>query len=139
MNQDSLSQGQRAWMIPPLEWHTTIRSLERRNTVRASGVTVVSTAPDSCKELDNLLTSLHRCVASKDPEKSAHTLFAVCDVLAYTGPCLLAAECCQLVLKQLDLSPEHHTRVLIEQSRSLRLAGQIEPSRISIKWALAKA
>ncbi len=91
------------------------------------------------KELDNLLTSLHRCVASKDPEKSAYTLFAVCDVLAYTGPCLLAAECCQLVLKQLDLSPEHHTRVLIEQSRSLRLAGQIEPSRISIKWALAKA
>ena len=38
-----------------------------------------------------------------------------------------------------DLTPAHHTRVLIEQSRSLRLAGQIEPSRISIKWALAKA
>jgi len=90
-------------------------------------------------ELDNLLTSLHRCIATKDPEISANILFAVCDVIGRTGPCLLAAECCQLVLKQVDLSQAHHTGVLIEQSRSLRMAGQMTPSRVSIKWALAKA
>ena len=90
-------------------------------------------------ELDNLLTSMHRSIATKNPDLAAKILFAVCDVLAQTGPCLLAAECCQLVLKQVDLSPVHHTRVLIEQSRSLHMAGQINTSRISIKWALAKA
>jgi tetratricopeptide (TPR) repeat protein len=44
-----------------------------------------------------------------------------------------------LVLKQVELSHEHHARVLIEQSRSLRMSGQMGTARISVKWALAKA
>ncbi|MBT6489215.1 MAG: tetratricopeptide repeat protein [Deltaproteobacteria bacterium] len=111
-----------------LEYRTSLRTHGGVNSLRLLQL-----------ELDNLLTSMHRCIATKNPELAANILFSVCDVLAHTGPCLLAAECCQLVLKQVELSHEHHTRVLIEQSRSLRMSGQMSRARISAKWALAKA